>query len=78
MPYEFAEYEDELEPEAAGGRRGSPPRKHTAAALLDPPVPPRKPLSPIPSIPISALLQILAVLILLGIGAAAFFYIFKG
>jgi hypothetical protein len=77
MPYEFTEYEDELEPDAAGSRRGSPPRKHSAAGVLDPPIPPRKPLSPIPSIPISALVKILAVLILLGIGVAAFLYMFK-
>ena len=78
MPYEFREHENELEPEAGGSRSGVPPRKHTGAAVLDPPVPPRKPLSPIPSIPVSTLLKILAVLILVGIGAVTLFYILKG
>ncbi|HXA56015.1 MAG TPA: hypothetical protein VNU84_01180 [Candidatus Acidoferrum sp.] len=78
MPYEFSEHEPELQPDAGGSRSGVPPRKHTGAAVLDPPVPPRRPLSPIPSIPVSTLLKILAVLILVGIGVAAFLYMFKG
>jgi hypothetical protein len=78
MPYEFNERQEELEPNAGGSRLGAPPRKYTGAAVLDPPVPPRKPLSPIPSIPVSALLKIFVVLILLGIGVVAFFYMFKG
>ena len=38
--YEFTKAEEKLEPQASGSRFG-PPRKHTAAGLLDPPqVPP--------------------------------------
>lgn len=51
MPYEFTEYEAEPEPQASSGRAGRPPRKNTAAGVLDPPVPPRRPPGPLASIP---------------------------
>lgn len=76
MPFSFRKYEDEPEPQASGSRMG-PPRKYTAAGVLDPPVPPRKPLSPIPSIPTSLLGKIVAALILLGIVASIAAYFFR-
>jgi hypothetical protein len=71
MPYLFTPREEEPEPQAGGSRLGGPPRKHTAAGVLDPPVPPRKPPGPIPAIPRSMLAKIFAVVILLGLAAAA-------
>ncbi len=76
MPYAFEHHDEELEPEAGGSRLGGPPRKHTAAGVLDPPVPPRKPPSPIPTIP-RPLLRILAILILLGLAAGIIVYFWK-
>lgn len=78
MPYEFKRREEDPEPEAGGSRLGGPPHKHTAAGVLDPPVPPRKPLGPIPAIPRSILVKIFAVLILLGIAVSTFLYFYKG
>jgi hypothetical protein len=75
MPYSFNPREEEPEPEAGGSRLGGPPRKYTAAGVLDPPVPPRKPPSPIPAIPRSTLIKIIAVVILLGLAAAAFLFL---
>ena len=37
MPYEFAENEDELEPQASSARGGGLPRKLTGTGVLDPP-----------------------------------------
>jgi len=51
MPYEFTEYEPEPEPQASSGRAGGPPRKLTAADVLDPPVPPRRSPGPLASSP---------------------------
>lgn len=73
MPYAFNPREEEPEAEAGGRRIGGPPNKYTAAGVLDPPVPPRKPPGPIPAIPRSALIKIIAIVILLGIGAIVFF-----
>jgi hypothetical protein len=70
MPHEFTEREEELEAQAAGGRWGSPPRKHTAIGILDPPVPPKKPVSPTPMIP-RTIFKSLTVLILLGLALLA-------
>jgi hypothetical protein len=76
VQHAFTSREEEPEPAAGGSRWGGPPHKHTAAGVLDPPVPPRKPPSPIPAIPRSTLVKIFAVLILLGLAAVAFL-IFK-
>src|SRR6267143_4375897 len=38
MAYEFAENEFELEPESSSARGGGPPRKNTAAGVLDLPL----------------------------------------
>lgn len=76
MPHEFHPREQEPEPEAGGRRTGGPPTKHTAAGVLDPPVPPRKPPSPIPAIPRPAV-RILAILILLAIAAGIIVYFWR-
>ena len=76
MPYEFAEYEDEPEPEAASARGGGPPRKLTGAGVLDPPFPPRKPPGPIPAAPTSLLFRIFAGLLLVALAAATLFLLF--
>src|SRR5205085_2258688 len=52
MPYEFAENEFELEPEASSAHSGGPPGKLTGIGILDPPVPPRRPPGPIPALPV--------------------------
>jgi hypothetical protein len=75
MPHTFQPREEEPEPEAGGSRLGGPPRKHTAAGVLDPPVPPRKPLSPIPGIP-RPIFRILTMAILIGIAAAIILYFY--
>lgn len=75
MPHEFHPREEEPEAEAGGRRIGGPPNKHTAAGVLDPPVPPRKPPGPIPAIPRSTLIKIFAIVILLGLAVGAFLLI---
>lgn len=52
-----------------------PPNKHTAAGVLDPPVPPRKPPGPIPPIARSTLIKIVAIAILLGLALVVFFVV---
>jgi hypothetical protein len=64
MPYDFSEYEPELEPQASSMRGTGPPRKFNGIGVLDPPVPPRRPPGPIPATPSSLLLRILAGLLL--------------
>jgi hypothetical protein len=75
MPHTFQPREEEPEPEAAGSRLGGPPRKHTAAGVLDPPVPPRKPPSPIPAIP-HPIVKILALAFLVGIALTTILYFY--
>ena len=67
MPYDFSEYEPELEPQASSTRGGGPPRKFAGIGVLDPPVPPRRLPGPIPATPSSLLLRILAGLLLAAI-----------
>ena len=69
MPYEFAEHEFELEPDASGARSGDPPRKLTGIGILDPAVPPKR-------APTSLLLRVLGGLILLGLTAGILFLLF--
>ena len=76
MPYEFADYDDELEPQAASARGGGPPRKHTGIGVLDPPSPPTRPPGPVPSAPTSLRFRILAGVILLGLAAAILYLLF--
>ena len=77
MPYEFIRREEELEPQAAGGRLGGPPRKNTSAGVLDPPFPPKKPLRPIPALPRSALIRLFVVVILAALAMMAVMFFWK-
>jgi hypothetical protein len=71
MAYEFTNNEFELEPEASSARRGGPPRKNTAAGILDPPFPAKRPAARVPLI-----FRILAVLLLAGLAVATFLLLF--
>jgi len=76
MAHEFTHREEEPEAQAAGGRHGRPPGKHTAVGVLDPPVPPKKPVPPTPAIPRTAG-KLFAVLILVGLALVAAVLIWK-
>lgn len=68
MPYDFAENEFELEPQASSAH-GGPPRKRTGIDVLDPPFPPKKPPGPIPTFPTSLSFRIFAALLLAAFAA---------
>jgi hypothetical protein len=72
VPYEFREWEEELEPQASGQRVGGPPRKPNGIGVLDPPRPPG-PLAPLSA---SFLGQVLAGLILAGLVLFVLFALF--
>src|SRR6266404_7620116 len=72
VPYDFAENEYELDPQASSVR-GGPPRKLTGTGVVDPPFPPKRPPGPIPTAPSSLLFRILAGLLLAGIAVMTFF-----
>jgi len=76
VPYDFAENEYELDPEASSARGGGPPRKRMGIGVLDPPFPPKRPPGPIPAVPSSLLFRILAGLLLAGLGAGILFLLF--
>ena len=69
MPYEFTEYDDDLEPQASASLGGGPPRKTTAAGVLDPPIPPRRPPGPLARIPAKWWLRTLTAIVLVAIVA---------
>lgn len=70
MPYEFAENEFELEPDASSERSGGPPPKLTGTGVLDPP-------GPIPDAPAASLfLRVLGVLLLLGLASGILLLLF--
>lgn len=71
VPYDFAEDEFELEPQACSAKAGGPPRKLSGIGVLDPPFPPKRPPGPVPSIPSSLFMRILAGLLLAGVVTAA-------
>jgi hypothetical protein len=73
VPYDFAENEYELDPQAASARGGGPPRKLTGTGVLDPPFPPKRPPGPIPT---SLLFRIFAGLLLAAFAAATLFMLF--
>jgi hypothetical protein len=73
VPYDFAENEFELEPQASSAHGSGPPRKRTGIGVLDPPLPPKRPPGPIPTIPSSLLFRVLAGLLLAGIAVMTFF-----
>lgn len=76
VPYEYAENEYEAEPQASGGRAGSPPRKWTGIGILDPPVPPKRAPGPASETSASLLLRIFAGLLLAGLTAVILFTLF--
>ena len=76
MPYDFAENEYELEPQASSARGGGPPRKLTGTGVLDPPFPPKRPPGSIPTFPTSLLFRIFAGLLLVAFAAATLFLLF--
>jgi len=69
VPYEFAENEYELDPQASSTRGGGPPRKRTEIGVLDPPFPPKRPPGPIPAAP-GLLWRLAAALLVIGLAAA--------
>jgi hypothetical protein len=69
VPYDFAENEDELEPQAASARDSGPPRKLIGTGVLDPSFPPKRPPGPIPTFPTSMRFRILAALLLAAFAA---------
>jgi hypothetical protein len=76
VPYDFAEYEFELDPQASSARGGGPPRKRAGVGVLDPPIPPKRPPGPIPTVPSSLLFRVFAGLLLAGLAAAILFLLF--
>jgi len=76
VPYDFAENEFELDPQAASARGGGPPRKRTGIGVLDPPFPPKRPPGPSPAAPTSLLWRIAAALLLAGLVVLTFFVLF--
>ncbi len=76
MPYDFAENEFALDPQAASARGGGPPRKRTGIGVPDPPFPPKRPPGPIPAAPTSLLWRIAAALLLAGLVVMTFFVLF--
>ncbi len=68
VPYEFQEWEEELEPAASSARSGGPPRKPAGVGVLDPPFPPRKPPGPLSAKLAGFWLRMSALLLLAGIG----------
>jgi hypothetical protein len=76
MPYDFAEYEFELDPQASSARSGGPPRKCAGVGVVDPPIPPKRPPGPIPTVPSSLLFRVFAGLLLAGLAAAILFLLF--
>ena len=75
MPYDFSEYESDLEPQACSAR-GGPPRKFTGIGVLDPPRPPKRPRGPNPPAPTSLLWRMAAALLLAALTAMTFFLLF--
>jgi hypothetical protein len=67
MPYEFTDYEPAPEPQASSSRAGGPPRKLTAAGVLDPPVPPKRWPGPLGLIPAKGWLIVLAIAVVVTI-----------
>ena len=66
MPYDFQEWEEELEAQTSSGRIGGPPRKLTGIGVLDPPGPPKRSPGPLAALPASFPKRVLAGLILAG------------
>jgi len=76
VPYDLAENEYELDPQASSARGGGPPRKLTGTGVLDPPFPPKRPPGSIPTVPSSLLFRIFAGLLLAGLAVTILFLLF--
>jgi hypothetical protein len=76
VPYDVAEDEFQLDPQASSARGGGPPRKRAGIGVLDPPIPPKRPPGLIPTVPSSLLFRVLAGLLLAGLAAAILFLLF--
>src|SRR4029077_16328999 len=76
VPYDFAESEFELDPQASSARAGDPPRKRPESGVLDPPFPPKRPPGPIPTVPSSLLFRIFAGLLLAGLAGTILLLLF--
>jgi hypothetical protein len=76
VPYQFAEYDGEFEPQASASRTGGPPQKRTGIGVLDPPFPPTRPSGHVPTPPTSLPYGIFAGLILAGLAAAILYLLF--
>jgi hypothetical protein len=70
MPYEFRQWEEELEPQPSSARLGGPPRKSTGIGVLDPPGPPAGPRAALPT-PF-----LLRLLVVAGLGLFIYFLLF--
>jgi hypothetical protein len=77
MPYEFREWEEELEPQPSSARSGGPPRASKGIGVLDPPGPPRKPRGSRLALPGSFLTRLLGGLILAGLVISLVFQLFS-
>lgn len=73
MPYDFAENEYELEPQASSARGGGPPRKLSGIGVVDPPFPLKRPPGPVPA---SLLFRILAGLLIAGLAGTILLLLF--
>jgi hypothetical protein len=76
VPYDVAEDEFQLDPQASSARGGGPPRKRAGIGVLDPPIPPKRPPGLIPTVPSSLLFRVFAGLLLAGLAAAILFLLF--
>jgi hypothetical protein len=76
VPYDFAENEHELKPEASSACSGGPPRKLTRVSVLDPLFSPKRPPVSIPTVPSSLLFRVVAGFVLAGLAVALFLLLF--
>lgn len=77
MPYDFKEWEEELEPQPSSARSGGPPRRSIGIGVLDPPGPPRWPRGFRSALAGSFLGRLLGGLVLAGLVISIFFQLFS-
>jgi len=76
VPYDFAENEFELDPQASSTRGGGPPRKRAGIGRFGSAVSSQEAARPIPAAPTSLLWRIAAALLLAGLVVLTFFVLF--
>jgi hypothetical protein len=76
MPYEFREWEEELQPQPSSARGGRPPRRPKGIGVLDPPSPPGRLQGFRSALPGSFLSRLLGGLVLAGLVIWIFFRLF--